>query len=196
VAQYTIGRLRGERCLVFWEGGKRRRYSLGTDDAREAERLAPALYAELTRPKSKDVRHLWAAYTAAKEGRAVIETMKHTWKALADRFGPMAGDAITLDDCRAHTAARHRAGIKDGTIHTELGHLRMVLKWAEKEGIIPRASTIERPSKPAPKEAHLSRDEAKALIIAADRPHLKLFIILALGTGARSAALLDLTWEG
>jgi excisionase family DNA binding protein len=166
-----------------------------TPVTREAERLAPALFSELTRPKGKTVEALWQAYTADKAGRAVIGTMAHTWKALRDRFGPIPGDAITIEDCRAHTAARRTAGIKDGTIHTELGHLRMVLVWAERHRLIERASHIERPSKPKPKEAHLTREEAKRLIAAAGLPHIRLFIILALGTGARSAALLDLTWD-
>jgi integrase len=154
-----------------------------------------ALAAELTRPKGTRVADLWPAYIRDKDGRAILTTMVHTWKALKDRFGPMAADAITVQDCRAHVAERRKAGIKDGTIHTELGHLRMVLRWAEKQGTIRKASFIERPSKPKPKEEHLSRQQARALINAAPLPHLRLYTILALGTGARNAALLDLTWD-
>lgn len=193
--EYNIGRYRGKRCIVFYVDGVRHRHTLGTDDAREAERLAPAVYAELTRPKGDTVKDIWEAYTKAKAGRAVITTMKFTWKALQYRFGPMSAVGITTEDCRAHTADRRLSGIQDGTIHTELGHLRMVLKWAKKEGIISEAPEIDRPSKPRPKEHHLTRDEARALIVAADQPHLKLFVVLALGTGARSTALLQLTWD-
>lgn len=193
--EYNIGRYRGELCLVFYVDGKRKRYTLGTADAGEAERLAPALYAHLTRPQGKTVKDLWDAYRADKAGRAVLETMTFTWRALEARFGKMPGEDISIEDCRAHTAERYRSKIKDGTIHTELGHLRMVLLWAEKHKLIDRAPAIDRPAKPAPKEAHLTRDEARALINAATTPHMRLFIILALGTGARSAALLQLTWD-
>lgn len=193
--EYDIGRYRGELCLVFRVDGKRRRYTLGTADASEAERLAPALYAQLTRPLGKTVKELWDAYRADKSGRAVLVTMQFTWKALEARFGKMSGEDITIEDCRAHTDARRRASIKDGTIHTELGHLRMVLLWAEKHKLIDRAPAIDRPSKPAPKEAHLSRDEARDLINAATTPHMRLYIILGLGTGARTSALLQLTWD-
>lgn len=192
---YTIGKHRGGLALVFYQDGKRHRHSLGTNDPREAERRAPGLFAELTRPQGKAVKDLWTAYRTDKEGRAVLATMEHTWKALKDRFGDLPGDEITTAHCRAHAAARRKAGVKDGTLHTELGHLRMVLVWSEKQRLIGRAPHIERPSKPKPKEKHLTRAEAKRLIDASPMPHVRLFITLALGTGGRSAALLGLTWD-
>ena len=159
---YRIGRLNGRLCLTWWRDGKRHRYSLGTDDPREAERLAPALYAELTRPKGKSIEELWQAYAEDRAGRAVLVTMGYTWKALHPRFARSDGDAVTVADCRAHTEQRRAAGIADGTIHTELGHLRMVLRWAEKQGLIARAPHIERPSKPKPRERHLTREQVRS----------------------------------
>lgn len=193
---YSIGRLRGELAIVWYDdAGKRHRHALGTADPGAARDLAPALFAELTRPKGRTVEDLWQAYSADKAGRAVIATMGHTFKALRRRFGAMDAGRIAIEDCRAHAAERRAAGIRDGTIHTELGHLRMVLSWAEKHRLVERAPYIERPAKPAPKERHLTRDEARALIDAATAPHVRTFIVLALATGARSAALLELTWQ-
>lgn len=71
----------------------------------------------------------------------------------------------------------------------------MVLRWAEKQRLIGRASFIERPSKPKPAERHLSREQSSFLRYAASVPHVKLYIILAQTTGARNAALLGLTWD-
>lgn len=194
--KWSIGRLRGGLALVYYVDGRRHRHSLGTADPREAERLAPALYHELTRPKGTDVASLWKAYEDDHKGRAVVGTMRHTWKALASMFGPLEPETITVEHCRAHTAARRAAGIQDGTIHTELGHLRMVLLWAKKRRLFTgEVPAIERPPKPRPKEAHLTRRQARALIDAAAMPHVRLFVILALGTGARSAAILGLTWD-
>jgi hypothetical protein len=193
--QYSIGRFRGELALVFYQAGKRHRYALGTADRREAERRAPALYAELTRPRGTTVADIWTAYTMDKAGRAVIGTMKHTWKALEHRFGSIQGDRVTVEACREYVAARRRAGIKDGTIHTELGHLRMVLVWGEKRQLIPRASYIERPSKPKSGEKHLTRNQVRQLFEIIRFPHLRLFAILAYTTTARSAAILGLTWS-
>lgn len=200
---YTIGRHRGQFCLTFIDAsGTRRRHSLKTDDPRVAELAAPGIYAHLTRAKGETVKEIWDAYLKDKDGRAITATMAHTWKALEKRFGAMEPSSITITDCRSHVAERrgiktkrHPEGIHDGTIHTELGHLRMVLLWAEKNGLIEKAPYIERPPKPKPAERHLTRTEARRLIDAATLPHIKLFIILALGTGARARALLDLTWD-
>ena len=195
MADYRIGRLNGRLCLTWWRDGKRHRYSLGTNDPSEAERIAPSLYAELTRPKGKSIEELWQAYSDARTGRAVLATMRYTWKALCPRFARTDGDAVTVADCRAHTAQRREAGIRDGTIHTELGHLRMVLRWAEKEGLIAHAPHIERPNKSKPVEKFLTRKQVRAMMDAATMPHVRLFIELAITTGGRSGALLDLTWD-
>lgn len=192
---YKLSRFRNRWHITWWRDGIRHRHSTGATDKDEAERLAPALYAELTKPKGKSVGELWQAYIRDRQGRAVVDTMSHTWKALVSRFGRLPGNSVAVADCRAHIRERRDRNISDGTIHTELGHLRTVLRWAERHGLIGRAPQIERPSKPRPKERHLTRDEARRLIEAAAFPHVRLFIILALGTGARSGALLGLVWD-
>lgn len=194
--EWRLTRIKGEFC-VTWddEGGIRRRYRLGTTDPKEASRRATSRYAELTRPRGTKVRDLWNAYRHAKEGLAVLGTMTHTWKALELRFAELEGIAVSVDDCRAHTLERRKAGIKDGTIHTELGHLRMVLKWAENNNLIARAPHIERPAKPDPKDYHISRAEASRLLECANVPHIGMAIRLLLSTGARNAAALELTWD-
>jgi len=196
---WRITKFRKQYAVTWDEPGPdgpiRRRYSLKTKDRAEAERRAPARYAELTRPTGTTVADLWAGYTRDREGRAVLETMKHTWKALEARFGPLEGEAVSIADCRAHVAARAKAGRSDGTIHTELGHLRMVLKWAETHQLIQRAPAIERPAKPEPKSAYLTRPEVAGMIDAAHAPHVRLAILLLIGTGARVTAALELTWD-
>lgn len=201
--QWRLTRLRGEFCLTWDEqDGTRRRFRLGTKNPQEAARKAPALFAELTRPKGTTVADLWAGYLVDMQGRAVTGTMAHTWKALKDRFAAMEAEAISIADCRAHVAERraqvskrHPDGISDGTIHTELGHLRMVLLWAEKHGLIAKAPAIERPAKPEPKTDFLTRPEVAALRDAAKAPHVRLAIILMIATGARNEAALQLTWD-
>lgn len=193
--EWTIGRHRGGCCLVYYRDGKRHRHALGTSDALEAGRRAPAVYHELTRTRGTTIAALWEAYCADKDGRAIIPTMRHTYKALAYRFGSMEARDLTVADCRAHVAARRGAGIKDGTIHTEMGHLRMVLVWAEKQSLIERAPYVERPAKPKPKERHLTHEEVGRLMSACDLPHVRLFVLLAYATAGRAAALLGLRWD-
>lgn len=195
MSEWRITRLRGKFALTFDRDGKRHRYSLGTDDPRQAYLIAPAIYAEVTRPSGRTVEDLWSAYTLDKEGRAVLATMRYTWKALKERFGTRNGEGITKNDCKAHIDDRRRNGISDGTIHTELGHLRTVLVWAENNKLIGKAPQIERPSKPDPKDRHLTRDEAQRILAGAKTPHLKTAIHLMLGTAARITAILELTWD-
>lgn len=192
---WRITRLRGGYALTYDRGGRRHRHTLATSDPREAQQLAPALYAELTKPEGRTVADLWKAYESEKEGRAVLNTMKYTWKALEPSFGRRDGDGITLDDCRAYTRVRRRAGRSDGSIHTELGHLRTVLKWAEKRRLIPRAPDIDRPKKPAPKDRYLTKAEAQRILAKATLPHVRVCIHLMLATAARISAILDLTWD-
>lgn len=141
------------------------------------------------------MRDLWRGYELDRAGLAVLGTMKHTFKAIEPRFGDIPGDGITIADCRAHTEERRKKGIKNGTINTELGHLRMVLLWARDHGLISNAPKIERPQKPAPKDRHLEKHEAVRLIAAAKAPHVQLAIHLMLATAARVSAILELKWD-
>lgn len=110
-------------------------------------------------------------------------------------FGHLRPEQVTIDHCRTYVAKRRAAGKKDGTIWTELGHLRTVFRWAADRRLIEHAPKIERPAKPAPKDRYLTRKECERLIAAAPAPHIRLAIILMLSTAARVGAVLDLTWD-
>ena len=193
---YKIQRLRGELAVVFYDTqGRRHRHTLGTTDEAQAELLAPAIYAEASKPRSSLVEELWHAYEHDKSGRAILKPRKAAWVALKARFAGMRAEEITVEDCRAHIAERRAAGRKDATIYNELGNLRTTLTWAAQRKLITAAPYIERPPQPAPRDERITKVEARALIDAAPSPHTKLYIVLALGTGARHAALLGLTWD-
>lgn len=191
---YTVQRFKGEFALIFYVNGKRRRFKLDTADPREAEIVAPALYAELTRPKGKTVAELWSAYDTANADKAIITRRNSSWKVLRSRFADMEGDRIALQDCDAHIEERRKTEAADGTLHTELGHLRTTLNWAVKQGLLPRAAWIKRPPQPKPREEYLTKEQCRKLIDSATADHVRLFIILALATGGRNAALLGLKW--
>lgn len=196
MSEWRITRFRDGLALAYTDAsGKRHRHTLGTADPREAKQFAPALYAELTRPVGTTVAALWEGYCIEKAGRSVVTTMGYTWKALEPHFGQRDGDTITLEDCRAYVRQRRKAGRSDGTIHTELGHLRTVVVWAERRRLIQRAPDIDRPQKPEPKDRHLTRSEVQRILAACTLPHVRLVIHLMTGTAARIAAILDLTWD-
>ena len=121
--------------------------------------------------------------------------MGYTGKAVLAHFGDMRPDQVTLAQCNAYTAARMKAGKSQGTVHTELGHLRSTLTWAAKIGVIERAPHIFRPHKPAPKDRYLNETEIDRLLSADCEPHIKLAIHLMLATAGRIGAILELTWD-
>lgn len=190
--QWRLGKYRGQWAAVTGTGASRKRHALGKDRA-DAERTIHRL--NNPRPTHVTVQWLWNQYIDEKRGRAVIETMGHTAKALMPHFGHHDPEAITVEQCRAYAANRRSQGRADGTIHTELGHLRTVLCWGVKRRHTTSAPHIERPQKPAPKDHHLTRDEARRLLGGATTPHIRLAVILMLGTAARVRAILDLTWD-
>ncbi len=104
---------------------------------------------------------------------------------------------ISSQTCKAYGVWR---GLSPGTIRKELGTLKAAINYAKAEGRITYVPTVHLPPKPEGKDRWLRREEAAALLNAArnghatTRPYLPLFILIALYTGARKGAILDLRW--
>ena len=195
--EYRIGRLKG-RFVVTWiePDGKRRRYRLDALTRKAAETEAVDKIARENIPKDgATVADLWAQYVEYLGGRPTGITMGYTGKAVLAHFGHMRPEQVTLAQCNAYTAARIKAGKSQGTVHTELGHLRSTLTWAAKIGVIDRAPHVFRPHKPAPKDRYLDDAEISKLLGADCEPHVKLAIHLMLSTAGRIGAVLELTWD-
>jgi integrase len=86
---------------------------------------------------------------------------------------------------------RKRAGKSNSTVKTELEALRACLRWHYGK----EAPIIVAPPPSKPRDRYLTKDEANRLLQAIDTPHVRLFVTLALATGARMGAILDLTWD-
>lgn len=189
-----------EAVATWDEGGKRRRFRLGTDLTQAEADAALHAFAKqrevyLSRSGST-VQELYEAYIADKEldGKPV-ENQKTHWKALKGTFGAMNPDDIDKRVCRDYERKRLAAGRKVGTIWTELTALRAILNWAENAKKIAKAPHVTIPAKPDPKDLRLTREQAQKLLDCCEHAHLKLFVILALQTAARMGAILDLTWD-
>lgn len=192
-----IGKLNG-RFVITWtdEAGNRRRYRLQATDKKAAEAEGRDIFRrENTRPNGHLILDLFSRYRQEKAGRPIAETLGYTGKAILRHFGAMRADQVTVQDCRDYAAGRRAEGRSVGTVWTELGHLRIVCRWAEKGGLIPRAPHIELPQKPAPKDRYLTDPEIRKLLMADAEPHIRLAILLMLTTAARVGAVLDLTWD-
>lgn len=190
--EYSLTMHRGKLALTFREGGKRLRISTGTADRGLAEARARELWARRTQPPSERVADLWPRYVKDRiTDGARADRFKAHWTALEPHFGHRLGKAINREDCRLYATARREAGYAPSTIKTDLELLRACLRWrygAEAPPIwIPPASK--------PREAWLTKEQARVLVDAAKSPHVRLFLILGLATGARGGAILDLTWD-
>lgn len=182
----------------WYEDGKRRRKSLGITQRNDLPRAIEALRAEheaRDRPEVITVAFAWNGFQEALAGRPAAITMGHEWKAVGPHFGHIPADAVREENCDAYIASRQKLGRSDGTIWTELGHLRSALRWAERKNLIVKAPAIKRPQRPPPRDKRMTKDQARAFIAACEKPHVKLFVRLALATAARMGALLDLTWD-
>jgi integrase len=174
---------RGWWYAVWTEAGSTRRIALRTQDRDAA---ASAIADLQNAPAGDTVSAIYAAYLADKG----VERARWAWMRLSEAFGAMRPDQITRATCRSYVADRRRAA-GDGTIHVELTYLRAALRWHDAH----TPAVIEMPSKPAPRDDYLTREQYARLLAAADAPHIRLFIALAIATGGRASAILQLEWD-
>lgn len=196
--EYRLGRHRKKFVAVYYENGERKRVSTGEADKDAALRFIArleALEAQQAASGGQTVADVYASYMATKTGQPPHERIADIWKALGPHFGHLQPAQIDEARCRAYHAKRLTQGRSVGTIHTELGYLRTALSWAAKRQRIDRAPFVWLPPKPRPRDRRLTRDEADALIAAASKPHVALFLKVALGTAGRASAILELTWD-
>jgi integrase len=177
---------RGWWYAVWREAGETRRRALRTRD-RDAALRALADYQRALAAPADTVAGIWAAYQAERPR----ERAGWAWRHLASPFAALRPDQITRALCRAYIEQRRGQGAGDGTIHTELTFLRAALHHHQR-GL---GAAVELPPKPPPASRHLTRAEYARLLGAAQTPHVRLFVVLALATAARMGALLELTWD-
>lgn len=207
--------LRGSRFYVrWWQDGGWQRVSAGTADRREAERFLAqfeAGYATPEAPPQPTIGRIVAGYLADKKDRVrAFGTLSACGAHLARHLGDLQPSHLTRERCRFYAAQRRREGhmvgpaeakrrkpTADGTIIRELVTLRAAIRWAIAARWLPLTDEpyVEVPRSPPPRDRWLTEAEADRLIEAAQAPHIKLFLTLALHTGARRQAILDLTWD-
>jgi len=195
VPDISIGRFRGGFCVYWHDGPTRRRYQLAARSRKEAEAEAIDTYRRHHfRPAGQTVTDIWEAYRADLGAKPTAETMGYTGKAVLAHFGALRPDQIEKRHCLDYAGVRSAKGISQGSVHTELGHLRSAMNWARDARIIDHAPAIWRPEKPTPKERHMTPAEIGRLLDGANAPHIRLAIHILVATAARIGAVLDLTW--
>lgn len=193
MSEYRLGVHRGKRVIEYADAtGRRFRRSLGTGDIGLAEARAREYWASITAAPTERVRDLWPVYIKDRmQEVARKDRFKSIWVALEPHFGARMGTAITTEDCRAYHRARKAAGKSDSTTGTELSLLRACLR----KTLGSRAPMLWIPPAAKPRNHFLTAEDVAKVHADARSHHVALFIELAIATGARMSALLDLTWE-
>jgi integrase len=189
---YELVKYRGKLAIAIGRGKDRRRISTGTADPGHARVVAQEIWRKLHAPASERVSDLWNLYLAdrRKDGRDVTR-QESAWKRLEPVFGHRLGTDINKDDCREYATFRQRQGASLGTAKIELEYLRACLNLRYGRG----NNHVWTPPASAPRDRYLTREEVDRLLEHVGTPHVRLFIILAITTGARMSALLELRWE-
>lgn len=193
MSEYRLVKHRGKWSLAYTDGERGRiRVALGTDDRGLAEARARDIWNARHAPASERLSDLWPAYVRDRMENVVRkDRFASLWKALEPHFGHRLGKAITEADCRAYAQHRKRVGKTGSTIRTELEMLRACLRFHYRAA----APQIWLPPASAPRDRWLSHAELSTLLENIETPHIRLFVILAVTTGARMGAILDLTWD-
>ena len=189
---YELVPYRGKLALAIGSGKDRRRISTGTNDAGLARVIAKQIWERLHEPASERVQDLWVLYLAdrRRDDRDVTR-QANAWKRLGPIFGQRMGRDVAKDDCSEYARLRQRQGAALGTVKIELEYLRACLNLRYGRG----NNHVWTPPQSAPRERYLERNELDQLLEHVGTPHVRLFIVLAVTTGARMSAILDLRWD-
>jgi integrase len=191
---YSLQRYRKQLAIVWHEGGRRHRYSLGTADRASAEAAARAFWERRTLAgQVHTVGEAVTAYLKAKEGIASHRRATQCWDAAKGFWNALP--IARVDEQAPLDYRKRRAHCAPVTVRNELAVIRAALNWAEKKNLFGRAPFIQMPSLPQSTVGHISKLEFRRLVEAAIAPHVALFMKVAVGTGARTNAILDLTWD-
>lgn len=181
--------------VVGSKDGRSFRHSTSSSDRSYAETILASYLIERGENR-QDPRCaiLFNQYLFERGPKINLERAKYCFNRLEIFFSSLCPSEINDAKIDAYTSFRISAGAKPATIARELTALSAALRHAEKEGRIDKAPRIHKPASPPPKDRWLTKDESARLIQSCP-PHLRLFVLIALSTGARRGAILDLDWS-
>lgn len=176
--------------LVWAEAGRSCRLSTRTPDRRKAEQfLAEYIAARDTPPITFDLATLVDAYLQEAPGEA------HHAVAIKRYLGALSVPSLTRSRIRMFHTARRTEGASESTINRQCRVLRAALEWGRKEGWLKEPPYIDAPIPAGARHRFLTYEEFARLYDAAEEPHIRTFLALAIWTGQRAAAILSLKWE-
>lgn len=195
---FQIKPARNGVLYIWWtESGTTRSASTWTRHQAEARAFLDRFLIGRHQPvvsEAPTIAEILTAYSAGRRQRLrAKETLDYSIAPLKKHLGNLIASDISDRTAEDYAKTRARA---NGTIIRELGVLRAGLHWAERHKLIDQAPKFIMPvAHPPAKDDWITRDDATKLVEACRVPHLRLFVIIALATAARSGAILDLTWD-
>ncbi len=202
---------------------RHRRRSSGTDDRSEAEKALGQFIIEKSRTSVLGPIETPDRYPIATALRWYLEERGpelasgefagRAVNRLIDFFGPKTVvGSITPQVLKRYETERKRKpkyircknggayaedprGVTAGTIRRELVVLSAALNHAVANGRLTTAPKIIMPPTSPSKTRYLEQDEIQRLLEGCVEAHVRLFVTLAINTGARKGALLDMKWE-
>lgn len=194
---------RGKWAIVWWEEGQRKRLSTGTEDEKRARQALADFEGALEKaPLKMAVSECLSRYVESRRGKvSALKRLEEATVPLEEALGHLRIDQIDQKRWDAFAAGRCKKRgeanipISPGTLRREFNVLRAALRRAWKDGYLLRPPEIEPPRDSAPRDRFLTKEEARRLIDAAQTPHVRLFMALAIYTGARKGSILALTWD-
>jgi len=191
-------------CRTWFDIASRQtsRSSLGTDDL-AAARIALAKWVTIhghraaQQPRDVLMGDVFARYYE-KHGRhtAGAGVQRRNLFVALERIQEGATVAeFTLDAQHTFVRRMETDGYQPGTTKRVLGVVKAAVQWAWKNGELERPIPFLTVQEGPPRERVLEVAEISAVWDAAGPEHLRMFILLLLGTAGRPAAVLELTRE-
>jgi len=206
LGEFWLSKRAGSKCwYITWldrDTRQTRRQTTGTDDFAEAERqlaerftLAETLDQE--RPADVPVTTIldryWHEHASKLPSRGSRQTSRTAIDLLRDLVGPATvADFGRKEQERIVSVLRER-GHSDGYIRRTFDTVRAALRRAFANEEIASVPPFIKIPKSEPRDRVLSIDEAAALFNAAKQESQFRYLLLAFGTAARPAAILELT---
>lgn len=177
------------------------------DDYRERAREAAKTQARRQGRSSEAVEQ---AAALAEAGITNTGTLEDAIASVKRHIGDLRLVAINSEMARRYRDSRRGEGKRNGgkgevastTIHKDLGALKAALNWAWREdrtiwfGHERAMPDFEMPVAQDRGRPHwLTHDEVQKLLESCNESHLRLYILLAIQTGARKSAILGLRWN-
>lgn len=183
----------------FWyiyHPGSRRFSSTGEKDRGIAEKVLALVILETKAPEpdALPLAYVLERYKQDKASTPSANNIKYHIPIIIAFLGDITVSGIHPSGMRETVQKMQDSGHSDGYIRRILATLIAALNHARKDGLLTNVPFIAMPPMPQSKERWLDRAEAARLLEEAHTPHLKRFIMLALHTGQRIGAILDLSW--